>query len=114
MPNTAQDIAKDLGEQYMPLTANMTPEQRAMSIDQNIRFGDHYRNVMLPRINKAFKKPTLAWAAYNAGPKRVEDAMMMAGSTRDVNKILSSLPKGVQKETVPYVNKIMERLTQKG
>lgn len=110
MPKTAQDIADDLGETYMPLRAGMTPEQQAFSIDQNVRFGDHYFNVMLPKINKAFKNQTLARAAYNAGPGRVTEAMAMAGSQTDVNKILASLPKGVQKETVPYVTEIMKRL----
>lgn len=109
MSPTAQDIAKDLGETYMPITPGMSDEERQASIDQNIRFGDHYINVMLPKINKAFKNKTLAWAAYNAGPQRVEDAMKMAGTERDVNKILSNLPKGVQKETIPYVNKIAQR-----
>jgi len=110
MPATAQDIAKDLGEVYMPLTASMTPEQQQASIEQNVRFGEHYKNVMLPKINPAFKNPTLARAAYNAGPQRVTEAMALAGSQTDVNKILASLPKGVQKETVPYVTEIMKRL----
>lgn len=110
MPATAQDIAKELGETYMPLQAGMTPEQQQASIEQNVRFGEYYKKVMLPKINPAFKNTTLARAAYNAGPRRVTEAMAMAGSQTDVNKILASLPKGVQKETVPYVNKIMSRL----
>lgn len=107
MPATAQEIAGELGETYMPISAGMTAEQRAASIQQNVRFGDHYYAKQLKR----FRNPTLARAAYNAGPQRVVEAQAMAGSQTDVNKILASLPKGVQKETLPYVNKIMSRLS---
>lgn len=102
MPSTAQDIAKALGETYMPLRPGMTPEQQRAAIDQNVRFGDYYLNTMLPKIDKSFKNKSLAWAAYNAGPGAVQDAMMMAGTTRDVNKILAQLPD----ETQNYVKKL--------
>jgi hypothetical protein len=112
MPATAQDIAQKLGEPYMPLNAGMPPEQQMAATEQNIRFGEYYLKKELPRIHKAFKNPTLAWAAYNAGPQRVKEAMAMAGTETDVNKILSRLPIGVQKETIPYVDKIVSRLTR--
>jgi hypothetical protein len=105
MPATAQEIASELGETYMPLRQGMTPEQQQFSIEQNLRFGDYYYGKQLKR----FKEPTLARAAYNAGPARVEEAMKMAGSSRNVNAILGQLPKGVQKETIPYVEKIAQR-----
>lgn len=105
MPGTAQDIAADLGEVYTPLSEGMTPEQQMASIKQNIRFGNHYFNQQLER----FKDPRLAWAAYNAGPERVKQAIRLAG-TSNPNRVLSNLPKGVQKETVPYVTEIMGRL----
>jgi Transglycosylase SLT domain len=108
MPTTGQEIAMELGETYMPIRPGMSPEERELSIDQNNRFGDYYYNKQL----KKFKNPTLARAAYNAGPRRVEEAMKLAGTSTDVNKILANLPKGVQAETVPYVNKIMARLNQ--
>jgi len=109
MPATAQDIAKSLGETYIPLRPGMPPEQQRASIEQNIRFGSHYMNVMLPKIDKAFENETLARAAYNAGPRRVQEAIALAGSSRDVNKVLANLPKGVQKETIPYVQRIAQR-----
>lgn len=109
MPATAQDIAKSLGETYIPLRPGMPPEQQRASIEQNIRFGSHYMNVMLPKIDPAFKNETLARAAYNAGPRRVQEAIALAGSSRDVNKVLANLPKGVQKETIPYVQRIAQR-----
>ena len=109
MPETAQDIAKALGETYIPLRPGMPPEQQRASIEQNIRFGSHYMNVMLPKIDKAFENETLARAAYNAGPRRVQEAIALAGSSRDVNKVLANLPKGVQKETIPYVQRIAQR-----
>lgn len=109
MPDTAQDIAKSLGETYTPLDPGSPPMQQEASIKQNVRFGEHYRDVMLPKIDKAFKNKTLAMAAYNAGPGRVKEAIRLAGTSRDVNKVLSNLPKGVQKETVPYVQRVAER-----
>lgn len=107
MPGTGQEMAAELGETYTPLRPGMSPEEQAFAIDQNVRLGDRYYQKQLGR----FKNPSLAWAAYNAGPGRVEEAIKLAGSSRDVNKVLANLPKGVQKETVPYVRKIIERLT---
>ena len=106
MPATAQEIASKLGETYMPLQPGMSPAQQQYSMDQNVRFGDYYYKQQL----RKYGHPTLARAAYNAGPGRVDEAIKMAGTSRDVNKILSSLPKGVQAETIPYVNKILDRL----
>lgn len=111
MPDTAQDVAKALHETYMPLRPGMTPQEQAASMDQNIRFGNYYLKTMLPKIDPALKDPSLAWAAYNAGPGRVQEAMKLAGTSRDVNKILSELPKGVKAETIPYIDKIVKRLT---
>jgi hypothetical protein len=108
MPGTAQDIARDLNETYTPLRPGMTPEQQAASIDQNVRFGDYY----LKKMKKEFGgNQTLAWAAYNAGPQRVKDAMKLAGTSTDTNKILSALPEGVRKETLPYVDKVSQILS---
>ncbi|MBL0320544.1 MAG: transglycosylase SLT domain-containing protein [Alphaproteobacteria bacterium] len=104
MPATGRWIGQQLNEPYQPLTKNMTAEQRQASIEQNIRFGDWY----FRKLEEDFKDKTLARAAYNAGPARIRAAMKAAG-TRDVNTILRSLPKGVQKETLPYVDKIAQR-----
>jgi hypothetical protein len=106
MPDTGAEMAAQLGEEYNPIHPGMTLEERRASIDQNVRLGDRYYKQQL----KEFKQPTLAWAAYNAGPQRVREAMALAGTSRDVNKILSNLPEGVQKETVPYVGRIRSRL----
>lgn len=109
MPGTAQEVAQELGEPYYPITANMTPLQREISQDQNIRFGDYYYQKQLQR----FGNPTLARAAYNAGPDRVQQAIRKAGTDTDVARILAALPKAVQKETVPYttnVGAILQRL----
>lgn len=113
MPATAAEIAAKRGETYMPIQPGMTPEEREASIKQNVQYGDIYYKQMLGK----FKNPTLARAAYNAGPKTVNDAIKLAGTSRDVNKILSNLPKGVQKETIPYTEKIpeiMARLRRRG
>lgn len=110
MPNTAREIATAFGEKYTPLRKGMTPEEQRAAIEQNIRFGDYYYDQQL----EEFKNPTLAWAAYNAGPRRVREAIVKAGTSRDVNKILASLPPGVQKETIPYVQKIMAKLNVSG
>lgn len=110
MPETAQEIAKELGETYIPLRADMTAAQQAESIAQNIRFGEYYYKKMLGR----YKDPVLARAAYNAGPQRMDNAIAMAGTSRDVNRILSVLPKGVQRETIPYVKRITSQVKDRG
>lgn len=98
MPATGQEIGQELGEPYMPITPGMPEDLRQASIDQNIRFGDHYYKKQL----KKYKNETLARAAYNAGPGAVDNAIAMAGSSRDVNKVIANLPK----ETREYVKKI--------
>lgn len=113
MPATAQEIARELGEVYTPIHGGMSPEQQQASVQQNIRFGEHYFQKQLRRFGDA----TLARAAYNAGPRRIEEAMAMAGTRTDVNKILAYLPSGVATETVPYTEKIsdiMSRLNVQG
>lgn len=108
MPSTAKGIAAELGEEYIPLRPGMTPDMQARSIKQNVKFGDYYYKQQL----KKYGNPTLAWAAYNAGPKRVDDAIAKAGGSTDVNEILRRLPKGVQAETIPYVNKISDLISK--
>lgn len=105
MPKTAQQVARELGEIYTPLREGMTPEEQKASIDQNIRFGKYYYNQQL----KKYGNSTLAWAAYNAGPGATDDAIKMAGTSRDVGKVLSYLPE----ETRNYV-KTLKRLNGMG
>lgn len=102
MPETAQEIAFELGETYTPLRPNMTPEERQASIEQNVRFGDYYYKKMFRKYNNK----SLAWAAYNAGPGRVDDAIAMAGTSRDINKVMSNLPL----ETRGYVRKLTQKV----
>jgi hypothetical protein len=98
MPSTAMEIAKQLGEEYLPLRADMSLEQQQKSIEQNIRFGDYYYKKQLKRFND----PKLAWAAYNAGPQRVANAITKAGS-RKWDTVARYLPQ----ETRDYVPRIL-------
>jgi hypothetical protein len=98
MPSTAMEIAKQLGEEYLPLRADMSLEQQQKSIEQNIRFGDYYYKKQLKRFND----PKLAWAAYNAGPQRVANAITKAGS-RKWDTVSRYLPQ----ETRDYVPRIL-------
>jgi hypothetical protein len=106
MPETAMEIAGQLGETYIPLDPIMPPEQQMKSIEQNLRFGRHYMKQQMEKYGNR----TLALAAYNAGPGRIDSAIRKAGTSTDVRKIMASLPQGVQAETVPYVEKILKRL----
>ncbi len=105
MPSTGREIGAELGEPYKPLHSRMGPIERDASIRQNIRFGNYYMDKQL----REFGDKSLAWAAYNAGPQAVRDAIKLAGTSRDVNKVLANLPKGVRKETIPYVERIAKR-----
>jgi len=106
MPATAKQVAGQLGEPYMPIDPALPPEQQFEAIKQNVRIGREYMNQMMNQ----FKNKTLAYAAYNAGPGRLEQAIKKAGTRTDVDKILAALPAGVKDETLPYIRKIMERL----
>lgn len=101
MPATAKEIAESRGETYIPIRPGMSPGQRQASMRQNIQYGDIYYKQQL----KKYGSPTLAYAAYNAGPGRVDKAIALAGTSRDINKVLSNLPK----ETQDYVKRIAER-----
>jgi len=104
MPGTAQEIAAELGEEYIPAHRDMDPETLRASIEQNIRFGEYYYNKMLKR----FGDPKLARAAYNAGPGNLTKAIRSAGQGATIDMILARLP--MPEETVPYVNRIEKGL----
>jgi len=101
--------------QVMPGTAPEAAKLAGLPFDQNRYRTDEAYNLAL---GKAYYEKQLrdfggderlAAAAYNAGPRRVQEAIALAGSSRDVNKVLANLPKGVQKETIPYVQRIAQR-----
>lgn len=106
MPSTAQGIARDMAkatgnpiEVYRPLRAGMSEAEKRAAIDQNVRFGEFYYKQQLKKYGG---DKTLAWAAYNAGPGAVDEAIKMAGSARDHTKVLDNLPT----ETRDYVKKL--------
>ena len=93
MPATGQQIAQDLQD------AVDTPNLRQP--ETNIRYGAHYLRRMLERLQD---NPTLATAAYNAGPNKV---MQWLPADHPV-------PADVWAETIPYretrayVQRVME------
>ncbi len=93
MPETGQQIARDLQD------AVDTPNLRQP--ETNIRYGAHYLRQMLERLQD---NPTLATAAYNAGPNKV---MQWLPADHPV-------PADVWAETIPYretrayVQRVME------
>lgn len=70
MPGTARDVARDLG---------MRAEPAALTLDggYNMRLGTHYLRAMLARFSGC---TPLAIAAYNAGPRRVEQWLAANGN----------------------------------
>ena len=93
MPATGQQIAQDLQD------AVDTPNLRQP--ETNIRYGAHYLRRMLERLQD---NPTLATAAYNAGPNKV---MQWLPADHPV-------PADIWAETIPYretrayVQRVME------
>ena len=93
MPATGRQIAQDVQD-----TAG-TPD--LLQADLNIRYGAHYLQRLLGRLQS---NPLLVTAAYNAGPNKV----MQWLPTRD------SIPADVWAETIPYqetrsyVQRVME------
>lgn len=86
--------------QVMPDTAKQpgfgVEPMRNNSVREQIRFGNDYLNAM----EKKYKSKVLAAAAYNAGPKAVDDALHRAkGNT---HKAIKHLPA----ETQSYVVKV--------
>lgn len=112
MPETAKEIARELGEIYKPIRANMSPQEKQQSIEQNIRFGEHYFNKLMGRYRKNPNQRTLARAAYNAGMGRVDNALAASGNPNNVNAVLGALPSGVKKETIPYVNRMSQIMSK--
>ncbi len=62
MPSTGRQIAKSLNFTYRK-------KRELLDVNTNMRFGTHYLQFLLRRLNQ---HRTLATAAYNAGPHRVK------------------------------------------
>jgi hypothetical protein len=101
MPDTARDVAAKLGLAYDPalLTAD-TPEGKAY----NTALGQEYTRQMLQRYGG---NQTLALAAYNAGPGRVDQWLVKYGDPRtgaiSDSDFINAIP---LPETRDYVTKI--------
>jgi soluble lytic murein transglycosylase len=71
MPNTAYLMARALGLHYNRGLLTGNP-------DYNIRLGSYYLKTLLDR----YHEPALALAAYNAGPRRVDEWLRLHGDPR--------------------------------
>ncbi|TCM70739.1 soluble lytic murein transglycosylase [Acinetobacter calcoaceticus] len=61
MPNTAKQVARQMGETYNPAALSDT--------NTNIRYGTYYLSMIQGQLNA---NPVLATAGYNAGPNRAK------------------------------------------
>jgi hypothetical protein len=96
MPNTAKEIAKELGVKKYDIH---DPETNKM-------FGTYYINKMLDEFNGDVK---LALAAYNAGPTKVKNWVKLYG--RNWENIADNLRfRNHYTETVKYVPQVLKRL----
>ena len=93
MPATGREMAGKLGMQ------NFDP----FDAQQNETVGKAYLNQMFDQ----FGSPELAFAAYNAGPNRVQGVIDKLG-TSDPSQVLQYLPK----ETQDYVPKVLGNFNQ--
>ena len=93
MPATGKVIAKKLKVKYRNKNQLLNPEL-------NVNFGTTYLNMML---NKFYKQPALASAAYNAGGHRVK-AWLPVGDDMSAERWIETIP---FKETREYVSSIL-------
>jgi len=75
--------------------------------EQNVKIGSAYLDMLLKKYDGNVR---VALAAYNAGMGNVDKAIKKGGSD-NWSSVKSFLPK--PKETVPYVNKIVQAITSK-
>ncbi len=101
MPATAKRVARRLKMSYKRSRLTEDPEY-------NLRLGQHYIRSMLDRYKGSY---VLALAAYNAGPKRVDQWLKRNGDPRNpqVDKI-TWVEKIPFPETRNYVQRIMEAI----
>lgn len=101
MPGTARDMSRDLGVKYSK--ARLTSDWR-----YNAKLGTAYLAALLDLYDGSY---LLTFAAYNAGPSRVEEWIGEYGDPRDsvIDKVnwIEHIP---YRETRDYVMRVMESL----
>ncbi len=101
MPGTARDVSRDLGVEYSK--ARLTSDWR-----YNAKLGTAYLGGLLKIYDGSY---LLAFAAYNAGPSRVNEWIEEYGDPRDsvIDKVnwVEHIP---YRETRDYVMRVMESL----
>ncbi len=102
LPSTAQEVARRIGLRHTPgmLTSDPT---------HNIRLGSAFLAELLTRFDGAVP---LAAAAYNAGPRRVDEWLASYGDPRlpngpDIRDWIEQIPFA---ETRNYVQRVVENL----
>jgi soluble lytic murein transglycosylase len=102
MPFTADAVARSLGLRTTLASLTASPEH-------NMRLGTVYLQQMLTRFDGSLP---LAIAAYNAGPRRVEEWLLINGDPGigpvDMIDWLEEIPVG---ETRNYVQRVLENIT---
>lgn len=102
MPSTARPLAKELGVKKL--------QEKKLTSDPafNVRLGRLYLEKLIDRFNGSY---IMAVAAYNAGPSRVRDWVILYGDPRlpetDAIDWIENIPFN---ETRNYVQRVMENL----
>lgn len=91
MPETAKELGVHPNERTDP----------AKSADGGVRY-------LAQMLNKYGNNIPLALGAYNAGPGNMDKAIAKAGAGASWQEVLQNLHPKTQKETIPYVNKILK------
>ncbi|HEX3209361.1 MAG TPA: transglycosylase SLT domain-containing protein [Geminicoccaceae bacterium] len=99
MPHTASLMARSLGLHYNRGLLTGNP-------DYNIRLGSYYLKTLLDR----YGEPALAIAAYNAGPRRVDEWLRLHGDPRrgDRHALVDWIELIPFAETRNYVQRVLE------
>ncbi|MGH6915183.1 MAG: transglycosylase SLT domain-containing protein, partial [Geminicoccales bacterium] len=100
MPRTARLMARALNLPYNPAFLTANP-------DYNIRLGRHYLGILLERYDA---EVVLAMAAYNAGPRRVDEWLRLNGDPRndDAHGLIDWVELIPFSETRNYVQRVLE------
>lgn len=101
LPSTARQMAKKLGIKY-------SKKRLSSDSEYNVKLGSAYLSILMEKYEGSY---LLAFAAYNAGPRKVDEWIELNGNPRDpVISAVDWIEHIPYKETRNYVMRVAESL----